>query len=177
MLVVNVWVSEDGLLGLAEGIGEGVTGVACDGGLRVGDNNAVLDVKSLDFAQGPSVSASVGDELSYNSENRVGVDNLAWAVELLVALAVRVEIASVGISNTSVSVSGVGTSTSVTDAHGLPSWVGRVRGESGGDGIGLPDIHLSAARAVSSITGVCVVRGWDPSFNVGLNRLSVLFLA
>lgn len=176
MSVVNIWVTEDGLLGLTERVGERVAWDAGDGGLGVGDDNAILDVESLNLAQGSGIGASVGDELSHDGEDRVGVDCLAWAVEVLVTLTVGVEVTSIGISDTGISVRGVSSSTGVAGAHALCGWVGRVRSESARDRVGFPDIHLSTARAVASDTSVYVVRRWNPSLNVGLNGMLVQLL-
>ena len=142
--------------------------------MRVGDDNAVLDVESLDLAQSARVSASIREELSDDSEDRVGVNSLAWAVEFLVALAEGVDVTSVRICDTGISVRGVGTSAGVSRAHGLSGRVGRVGGESGRDGVGFPDIHLSAARTVRSETSVGVVGSWNPSLDVCLNPKSVI---
>lgn len=157
MSVVDIWVSENGLLVLAEFVGERVTWEVEDGGLGVGDDPSILDVESLDLAQSSGVGASVGEELSDDSEDRVCVDSHTWAVERPVALAIRVEIASVRIGNASVSIGGVSPSTGLACASALCLWLGGVRSEGGGDGVGLPNIHLSAARTVASKTGVGVV--------------------
>ena len=53
------------------------------------------------------------------------------------------------------------------------TWVGRVRRRNG---IGLPDVHLSAACAVSSGPGVGIVGGGVPAFDVGLQYSRVAFL-
>lgn len=92
-------------------------------------------------------------------------------VEAGVALSVGVEITSVGISDTGVSVCGVGASASIARASGLSVWSGRVRSESSGHRVCLPDVHLGTARSVLSGTGVGTVGRAGPSIHVGLISL------
>jgi len=175
VLVVDVLISKDLLLVLAELVGKRVTWETCDCGLGVGDDNTALDVESLDFAQGSGISTSVGDELGDDREHGVGVHCLSWTVELFVSLTVGVEITSIRIGNTDVSVWRVSASASIAKAHGLALWVGRVRSQSSGDRVGFPDIHLSTARTMSTISTICAVRSGFPSLNVGLavNELEI----
>lgn len=71
-----------------------VAGDAGGGGLGVGDEDAVLDVEALDLGQ---LAAGL-DELGDDGEDVVGVDGQAGAVEGGVALAVAVEVASIGVA-------------------------------------------------------------------------------
>jgi hypothetical protein len=43
-----------------------------------------------------------------------------------------------------------------------------VWGVGGGDGVGFPDVHFSAASSTVADTAVCAVGRWGPSINVGL---------
>lgn len=57
LFLVQVVVSESGLLGTAEVICDGVSGHAFDCGFGVGDNGSALDVESLDLGQFTGVSS------------------------------------------------------------------------------------------------------------------------
>lgn len=88
-------IAKRGLLRIAVGLGDGVVaGDAGGGGLGVGDEDAVLDVEALDLGQ---LAAGL-DELGDDGEDVVGVDGQAGAVEGGVALAVAVEVASIGVA-------------------------------------------------------------------------------
>jgi hypothetical protein len=50
-------------LGCTEGGGDGVSGDAGDGGHRIGDYFAVLDVEALDFVEGAGGGSGTGKEL------------------------------------------------------------------------------------------------------------------
>lgn len=47
-----------------------------------------------------------------------------------------------------------------------------VRGVGSGDGVGLPDIHLSAARSIATSAGVGISGGRLPVEDVGLSQKS-----
>lgn len=143
--VEGVSVVEGGLLGKAVGWSDGVSSDTWDGGLRVWNDNTVLDVVTLDLVQVTVGSSIVSQELGDNGERLGGVDSHARAVEGGVTHTVRVEITSIGISWSSVTRSGVGTTASVAVTSCLGDVGGGVRGESSRDGVGFPDIHLSTA--------------------------------
>lgn len=108
-------ITKGGLLRVAVSRGDGV--VAChagDGGLGVGDEDAVLDVEALDFGQ---CTAGL-DELGNDGEDVLGVDGQAGPVEGGVALAVAVEVASIGVAFAVVAVgcAAVGSAAGVTVA-------------------------------------------------------------
>lgn len=73
-----VLVLEGGLLGLAEGVSDGVAGHARDGGVAVGVDLAVLDVETLDLGE----SGAGADELGDDSHLLGGVELHAGAVEV-----------------------------------------------------------------------------------------------
>ena len=75
LLIEGVLVAERLLLGVAEGRSERVAGVVRDGGLRVGERLAVLNVEALDFRE----RAARSDELCDDGEFGIGVDGLAGA--------------------------------------------------------------------------------------------------
>lgn len=163
-----VGVAEDRLLGSAEGGGDRVAAGASDGGNGVGDDDAVLDVEALDVGEGAGGSSVVGNELGDDGELGLGVDGLAWAVEVEVALAVRVEVASIRITGSSITVGAVSSTASIAGAHGLAGGVARVGSVGVRDRVRLPDIHLSTARTVVTDTGVGIVGRLGPSLNVTL---------
>ena len=77
-----------------------------------------------------------------------------------------VEIAAVLVANTVVTL--IGITTVSTRALGNAVLGARMRSVSGGDGVGLPDIHLRAASTVFARSGVLVIFRWLPALNVGL---------
>ena len=163
-LVEDVLVAEGRLLGVAVVLGDRVAADARDCALAVGDDLAVLDVEALDLAQ----FAAGLDELRDDGDLLGGVDGEALAVEALVALAVRVEVASVGVAVAGVAVRGVGTAAGVALARVVGGVGAGVRSIGAGDAVGLPDIHLSTASTKVTNTGVDIVARGLPSFNVGL---------
>jgi hypothetical protein len=150
----GVGVAKGSLLCIAVSSGDRVSGYAGDGRLAVGDYNAILDVKALDLCH----RGSSPNELSDDCKDRVGVDGSTWTIKGSVTLAIRVEVASIWIGGSSISGRRVSSTTGVSSASGSCHSVGRVRGESRGDGVSLPDIHLSAAGPVVADTCVSTVR-------------------
>jgi hypothetical protein len=134
-----VVVAEDGLLVLAEGIGDGVAADTSDVGRGLLPDLATLDVKTTDFNKVAAFSVVGGDELSHNGDRLLGVNRLTRAVERLVAHAEGVVIATVSVAVASVSVA-------ITVAAGGVGGAGAVSGNAGvggegvGDGVGFPDI-------------------------------------
>lgn len=63
--------------------------------LRIRDDFAVLDIKSVDALQRARVRAIISDELSNDCEGFRGVDRLLRAVEFLIAQPERVEVAAI----------------------------------------------------------------------------------
>lgn len=165
----GVGVAENGLLGLAGGVGEGVGlgGHAGDVDDRVLDDLAVLDVDALDLLEGAGVGAVGGDELGDDGHLLLSVDDLAGAEERGVAHAVGVEVAAVTVALAVVALV-VGTAVSVTGAADLTDGLARVRGEGGGDAVGLPDVHLTTAGSVATGARVGVAGGANPALDVGL---------
>lgn len=90
-----------------------------------------MDVETLDLRESAGVGAVSGDELGDDGERLASVDSEALAVEASVTLAVRVEIASVRITEASVAALAGSSTTLGTSALGLSSGtcarMGRVR--------------------------------------------------
>ena len=125
-------------------------------------------------SESASVGIALGDELGDDGELGVGVDLQAGAVEGLVTHTPGVEVASVLVANTSVTVSAI---TAVgAGAASLRSDRARVRSVGSSHLVGLPDIHLGAARAVLALSGVDIVGCGDPAFRVALEGLSIFGL-
>jgi hypothetical protein len=93
-----IGISESGLLGRAERIGDIIASHTGDGGLRIRDQNAVLDVVTVNRGQGAGGRAVGGEELGHNFEGLGGVDSEAWTIEVKVTHAVGVEVAAVGVA-------------------------------------------------------------------------------
>ncbi len=154
-------------LGSAEVGGDRVEGGhARDAGLRVHDDLVVLDVEAADLAERARGGVVVSEELRDDSEGLGGVDGHAGAVEGGVAHAERVEVAAVRVAKTAKAVRG--RSAIVTSALSLFLDCARVGSEGGGDGVGLPNIHLIATCAHRASSSVGVVGRCRPAFNVGL---------
>ena len=131
------------------------------------DDSAALDPDTTDLNEFTSVSHIISDELSNDGNLGVGVDGLSWSVEAGGTLTVRVEIATVLVDDSVVSVATVTAVGGVvaTEETGVTGWMW---GVGVGDGVGFPDVHLVAARAVLAGTGVG--RGAGPAIGVGLKR-------
>jgi hypothetical protein len=129
-----VCVTEGGLLGLAEILGDLIAGHAVNGALRVGDDLAILHVVALD---GLEAAALTLDELGHDGELLGGVNRHAGAVEVLDTHAVRVEVASVGVAGAGVAGIGVRATTVVAGARLLTNVSAGVGSEGGGDAVGL----------------------------------------
>lgn len=149
-------IAKDLLLVLAKVGGDGVAGDASDGGHGVGDDLAVLDVEALDLGE---AAIAALDELGDDGHLLAGVEGEVGAgtVEGLVALAVGVEVTSIGIAVTSIASGGVGSSALVAFARVLDVVLARMGGKGRGDVVGLPDVHLGTAAAESANAGVDIV--------------------
>jgi hypothetical protein len=135
VLLEDLRVLEESLLGVAPGLGDGVTSRAA--GLGVGNDLAVLDVDTANLTE---LTSRVGEELGDNGNLLVGVDGEVGtgAVEGLVALTEGVEVATIGVASTGVTLVGVGSTAVVATADVVLVGGARVRSVSGGDGVGLP---------------------------------------
>ena len=168
-------VTEDGLLVLAEGVGDRVAADASNVGYRLVPDFASLDVLATDLDKIAASGVIRGDELSHNGERLGGVDGLARAVERLVAHPEGVEVATIPVAVTLVAVTVARATSFVRSASGVARSAG-VGGHSVGDLVGLPDIHFIAAGAGLAKARVCVVGSWGPAVAVRLtvDELDVL---
>lgn len=155
-------IAEDGLLLLAECIGDGVSGDALDSRVGVLEDLSALDVEALDIGE----LGAGADELGNDSHLLVGVKGSAWAVEVGHAHAVAVEITSILVAETAIAV--VTITTGGASALLETSTLAGMGSISSGDRVGLPDVHFRAASTNLTLTGVGVVRGRVPANNVGL---------
>lgn len=165
-LVEDVGVAEGRLLRVAVLLRHRVAGHARDGALAVGHDLAVLHVEALDLAEG----AARLQELRHHRQLLGRVELEAGAVERLVALAVAVEVASVGVAVARVAVGRVGAAARVAAAGVVGRVRARVRRVGRGDGVGLPDVHLGAAGAHVADAGVGVVGRRVPAIDIGLRK-------
>jgi hypothetical protein len=150
----------------------GLDGVVCgrdtwDVDVGVGDDNTVLDVETADLAESTAGGSGSSQELSDDGEWLGGIDGHARAIEVRDTIAVRVEIATALVANTS---SAVGITAVVTGST-TSVWAincARMGGIGGSDRVGLPEIHLVTACAVFAGTSVGAVGSWVPADVVGL---------
>lgn len=154
-------VSEGGLLLLTEGIGDGVASDAGNSRVGVLEHLSVLDVEALDVGE----RGAGADELGDNGHLLVGVKSGAWAVEVTDTHAVAVEITAVLVADTAIAVGAItaGGALALLETSRLAG-MGSV---SGGDGVGLPDVHLGAASTDLTSSSVGVVGRGVPSDDVG----------
>lgn len=75
---------------------------ACNVGVGVGDDFAILPVDTADFSEGSGVGVAGGDELGRDGDLGVGVNSFAGAVEGGVAQAVRVGVAAIFVTDSAV---------------------------------------------------------------------------
>ena len=147
---------------LAEAVGQRVARDAGNGRLRVLVHLAVLDVEAPDLAE----RRAGADELRDDGHLGLGVELHARAVEVLHAHAVAVEVASILVADALVAVGAVA---AVEPCAGYETGaLAGVRSVRGGDGVGLPDVHLRAAGAKLAVAGVGVVGRRGPALSVGL---------
>lgn len=165
LLVKDVGVVELGLLSLAHGWGNAVVTLKRrPSGVGLLNLDAVLDVVLLNLAH----AAARANKLSDNGELLAGVDGLASAVKVLVAHAEGVPVTSIGVTVASIASGRVGTSASIASTAVLTRRLARVRSIGHAHRVGLPDVHLGAARTSSTDTSVGVVGGRLPSLDVAL---------
>jgi hypothetical protein len=151
------------LLG-AKVVGDGVTGDALDSRVGVLEDGAALDVEALDLRE----LGAGADELGDNGHLLGAVQSHARAVEVTDTHAVAVEIATVLVAKTTVAVVTV-TAAYVVGALLETSALAGMGSVGGGDGVGLPDVHLWAASTDLTLAGVRVVVRRVPALNVGLS--------
>jgi hypothetical protein len=151
----GVRVAERRLLGSAGLVRDRVVrSQARDGAERVVVDDAVLDILAADLDKVAAGGAVRRDELRDRGDRLGGVDGetRAGPEERLVAHAPRVEVAAGSVADTTVgagsATAGSAVGTSETDAGA------RVRGERLGERVGLPDVHLRAARAELALARV-----------------------
>lgn len=118
-----VGVTESSLLGGAERVGDGVAGDAGDGGLRVRNDDTVLNIESLDLGKGAGGGAVGGDELGDDSEDLGGVNSETSTVEVSVAHSVGVEIASISVAQGGVTSTDAAVSAGASGLRGDGTWV------------------------------------------------------
>jgi hypothetical protein len=157
-----VVVAESSLLGLAEAVGDGVAADAGDSGLGVLEHLAVLDIEALDLGQ----AGARADELGDDGHFLLGVEGGAGAVEVLDAHTVAVEVAAVLVADTLVAVVAI-TTVGACAGNNTRALAG-MGGVGSRDTVGLPNIHLRAAGANGTSTGVSIVGVGDPAGAVGL---------
>jgi hypothetical protein len=168
-VAVAVDILEQGRVGSAE--------LGGDGGAELGQarelgSGGVDDLAILDEDLAGDVVLEAGDD----GELLVGVDGLAGAVELVVAEAVGVVVATVGIAEAGVAVLRVSTAASGVQA-GVVDVVtagAAVGGEGVGLAVGLPDVDLGAAGTDLADTRVDVRRRRLPALVVALGCVSRL---
>ncbi len=165
----RVGVAKGGLLGGAEVVCDGVVRVhAVDVRSGVLDDFAVLNVDTTDFDEVAGRGVVGGDELGDDGELGAGIDGQASAEEGLVSHAVRVEIAAILVTRSVVPlviITAVGAGAALLSGN-----IANMRSVGGRLGVGFPDVHLIAARAVLAGSGVGVAVGRSPVKNVGLLR-------
>lgn len=169
LLLVSVPVTEYLFLLVAELCGDRVALHARDGRCWLLNCLASLNVETLDF----HIIASA-DELCDDSELLGSIDSHAFAIKVLDAHAVSIEVTAVRVAYASVAVSGVCAAAAVTVAASLFNGAASVGCNCCTDGVRFPDVHLSAAGAVTTNASICIVVRRLPTFNVALEGLSVI---
>lgn len=181
-LTVAVAIIENGELVLAE---LGGNGAGAGKAVELGAGNLDL-LAVLDEELGELVLLELGHDtvlaISQHSHEQgdlqgplclrellAGIDGLALAVEVGVAHAVRVVVAAVGVTVTGEALGGVSATAVGVLADVVVIVLASVGSESERVGVGFPDVDLCAASTVRANTGIRIVGGGDPIFNVGLS--------
>jgi hypothetical protein len=163
LVLIGVCVFECCFLLVAEFGGDGVAVNTRNRGCRLSNGLSALDIEALNLH-----SVTGTNELGDNGKLLRSVNSHALAVEILDTHAVAVEITAVRVAYASIAVCGVCSTTTITVAAGLLDGAASMGRHRRADGVGFPDIHLGAARAVTTDTGVRVVRGCFPAFYITL---------
>lgn len=85
-------------MSIAEGIRDGIASDAGDVRLRVRDDNAILNVESLDLRQSATRRPIISDKLCHDGDDIVRVHNESFAKEALVAQTEGIPVATVTIA-------------------------------------------------------------------------------
>ena len=174
--LVVVLVSEGSLGVLAHLVSDGIVlsthGV--NGSLWMLNNLSILDELSSNLGK---VAIGISVELSNNGKWTGGVNSLAFTIEVSCAGSEWIEITAILVADSIKSMTGG----VVTAGHWILAFclsikVARMRCESRGDLVSLPDIKLGAAATPLSESGIGVSRRWVPVEGVGLsiNELDVM---
>jgi len=131
------------------------------------ENFTILNEDSSDFAKVSGVGSIGSDELGNNGHWLGGINSLVWTIEIFDTSSVRVEIATIFIADTFVSIGTLSARKSL--AHQLSIDLTWMSSESLSHVVGLPDIHLSAARSEFSSSGIWVGLGWVPANRVSFS--------
>lgn len=134
---------------------------------RVGIYYVVLLKVSPYFNQISSISAVGRDELGNHRHGLGGIKHHTRSIERLISHAERIEIATVLIAYSAVPVISITAISTV--APSLTSYVAWVGSVSVRNGVGFPDIKFRATGSVQTSTGVGVVGGRGPVYDVGLS--------
>jgi len=139
---------------------------------------SILNKDSLDFDEFTGGGLIISMELGHNSEwsSGINLEGRSWTEEVGNTSSEWVKIATILITDTS------NISVSVTTFIFVVTFVkaivhARMCSESTRDGIGFPNIHLSATSTPLTFTGVWIRWGWVPSIDVTLsiNELDILW--
>jgi hypothetical protein len=126
-----------------------------------------LNENSFDFRKVSGVGSIGGDELGNNGDWFGGINSLVWTIEIFDTSSIWVKIATIFIADTLVSVGTLTARKSFT--HQLSFDVTWMSSVCLCHVVGLPDIHLCAARSEFSSSGIWVGLGWVPANGVSLS--------
>lgn len=138
---------------------------AWDVSLGVLDNTSILDIEAANLGECAGSGVVVSEELSNNCKRTGGVDCHSGTIEILDAHAEGVEVTTIRVTET---VKAALNSTILASAPSLSINGARVRCKGCRIGICLPNIHLVAASAEVTSTGIGITGRRNPSFGVGL---------
>jgi len=162
-------VTKGALLSVAERVAKGVIALknTREVGDGVGDDLAVLDVEAADLLESASAGAVVGNELGDDLEGLGSVDDLTGTIVVPLSETVWGEVATVSVAETTVAIWDTALLARAALEATVVCGVARMGGVGIGNGVGFPDIHLSAARAVVAKANSSRV----PAIDVGLENM------
>merc|ERR1712087_618340 len=153
----------------AEVIGDAVMLISIDSVAWVLDFFAILSVELFDLHELARICAIIGDELRGHGDwlGGINLEFRARTKEVLVAKAVRLEVATVLVAQTLEAIRTVVSAIGALTARLSVSGAG-VHGVGCADGVRFPDVDLSAAAAIFASASIDISLAWIPVFSVGL---------
>lgn len=160
-----IGITKSSLLCGTERIGDGVSSNSSDFRLGIWHDDAVLNIKSSNFAQSAWSCSVIGNELSDHGKNFVGVYLQTCAVKGCVAHAVRIEVTTVSITKRRVSCANTTIGSAATSLFVDGTWM---RSICSRNLVCFPNIHFWTAWSILSCASIHIITGRCPAYRICL---------